>query len=73
MGTILCYARSKTFFNIQYALSDNIFADFTWLEKEFPTYNIKFQKNWTDRTSERAYTIYDFDHSPSIYLFLFSN
>ena len=27
MGTILCYVQCKTFFDIQYALSDNIFAD----------------------------------------------
>ena len=55
-------------FRIQYALSDNILANFAWLVKEFSIYNKKFQKKIVHIVSpERANTVKDFDHSQFIY------
>ena len=45
-------------FSIQYALSDNIFANFAWLVKEFSIYNKTFQKKIVLIVStERANTV----------------
>ena len=43
-------------FSIQFALSDNNFADFAWLVKEFRIYNIRFQKNFSHGNPQSGLT-----------------